>query len=164
MLNSHSPWWRGTRGEWYVAVQVLLIAFVFLGPRTVRSLPSWPAPLTPASIVVGVALVVAGAGLLVAGLLRLGPNLTPLPYPKDEATLVRTGPYGLVRHPMYGGGIVLALGWALVVRGWLTLVYAAVLVCFLQFKVAREERWLAEKFPDYRDYQQRVKKLIPFLY
>ena len=164
MLNAHSPWWRGTCGEWYVAAQVLLIALVFFGPRTADSLPAWPAALAQASIVAGVALVVAGVSLLVAGLLRLGPNLTPLPYPKDEATLVRTGPYSLVRHPMYGGGIVLALGWALAVRGWLTLVYAAVLVCFLEFKVAREERWLAAKFPDYRDYQQRVKKLIPFLH
>jgi protein-S-isoprenylcysteine O-methyltransferase Ste14 len=164
MLNTQSPWWRGSRGEWYVAAQVLLIALVFLGPRTARSLPAWPAPLAQVSIVVGVTLVLAGASLLVAGLLRLGPNLTPVPYPKDKATLVQTGPYRLVRHPMYGGGIVLALGWALAVRGWLTLLYAAVLVGFLEIKVAREERWLTAKFPDYRDYQQRVKKLIPFIH
>jgi protein-S-isoprenylcysteine O-methyltransferase Ste14 len=65
---------------------------------------------------------------------------------------------------MYAGGIALAYGWALVVRGGLTLVYATVLLIFLELKSAREERWLAAKFPDYRDYQRRVRKLIPFIH
>jgi protein-S-isoprenylcysteine O-methyltransferase Ste14 len=116
------------------------------------------------SSVVGAALMLAGIGLLLTGLVRLGRRLTPLPYPKPDAILVQTGPYRLVRHPMYSGGIVLAFGWALVVRGWLTLVYAAILVAFLDFKSAREELWLAEKFPDYHEYRRRVRKLIPFLY
>jgi protein-S-isoprenylcysteine O-methyltransferase Ste14 len=106
----------------------------------------------------------AGAGLLLAGSLRLRSNLTPLPYPKPQATLVQTGPYRFVRHPMYAGGILLAFGWALVVRGWLTLVYAALLFVFLDVKSAREERWLADKFPDYLDYQRRVRKLVPFIH
>ena len=100
----------------------------------------------------------------VGGVLKLGPNLTPLPYPKPDATLVRTGPYRLVRHPMYAGGIALAFGWALFVRGSLTLGYAAVLLIFFDIKSAREERWLRDKFADYPDYQRRVRKLIPFIY
>jgi protein-S-isoprenylcysteine O-methyltransferase Ste14 len=116
------------------------------------------------SVIVGAAFMLAGSGLLVAGFLRLGSNLTPLPYPRPQAILVQTGPYRLVRHPMYVGGIVLAYGWALVVRGWLTLVYATVLFVFLDIKSTREERWLADKFPDYPDYQRRVRKLIPFIH
>jgi protein-S-isoprenylcysteine O-methyltransferase Ste14 len=111
-----------------------------------------------------VALLLAGAGLLLAALIRLGPNLTPLPHPKDQATLVQTGPYGLVRHPIYAGGILAAYGWGLVVHGWLTLVYATVLLIFLDLKAAREERWLTGKFPGYSDYQRRVRKLIPFIH
>ncbi|HQG32287.1 MAG TPA: isoprenylcysteine carboxylmethyltransferase family protein, partial [Deltaproteobacteria bacterium] len=102
--------------------------------------------------------------LLLAGLVRLGSNLTPLPFPKEDATLVQTGPYRLVRHPMYSGGIILAYGWALAAGGWLTLAYATVLLVFLDIKSAREEQWLAERFPDYSDYQRRVRKLIPFVY
>jgi len=64
----------------------------------------------------------------------------------------------------FSGGIVLAYGWALVVRGWLTLVYATVLFVFLDIKSECEERWLIDKFPDYSDYQRRVRKLIPFIY
>jgi protein-S-isoprenylcysteine O-methyltransferase Ste14 len=147
-----------------VAGQLVLIAVVFFGPRTLSGLPGWPAHLARISVIVGAALMFAGSGLLVAGLLRLGSNLTPLPYPKPHAILVQTGPYRLVRHPMYAGGIVLAYGWALVVRGWLTLVYATVLFVFLDIKSAREERWLNDKFPDYSDYQRRVRKLIPFIH
>ena len=158
------PWWRGARGEWYVVAQIALILVVFLGPRTVPGLPVWPAPLAGISVVAGAVIALAGFGLLLAGLFRLGPNLTPLPYPTSRATLIRTGPYRLVRHPMYAGGIALAFGWALFVRGWLTLAYAVVLLLFLEVKAIREERWLVDRFPDYPDYQRRVRKLIPFVH
>jgi len=162
--SADPPWWHGARGEWLVAAQLVLIALVFLGPRTLAGLPEWPAALARISIAVGAALMLAGACLLLAGLFALGTNLTPLPFPKPHATLVTTGPYRLVRHPMYAGGIVLAYGWALLARGWLTLVYATVLLIFLEIKSAREERWLVDTFPDYPDYQRRVRKLIPFIH
>jgi protein-S-isoprenylcysteine O-methyltransferase Ste14 len=77
--------------------------------------------------------------------------------------LVTTGPYGIVRHPIYSGGIGIAYGWALVAQGWLTLVYATLPFLFLEIKSAREERWLVEKFPDYESYRRKVPKLVPFL-
>jgi protein-S-isoprenylcysteine O-methyltransferase Ste14 len=157
-------WWRGKRGEWYVAVQLVLIAVVFLAPRTLPGLPPWPAPLERIGMFAGAALIVAGTSLFVAGLLTLGPNLTPLPHPKPNATLIQTGPYRLVRHPIYAGGLLLAYGWALMVQGWLTLVYATILLIFLDIKSTHEERWLAARFPDYPDYQRRVRKLIPFIH
>lgn len=160
----HSAWWRGTRGEWYVVVQVALILLVFVGPRTLRGLGAWPTPLRRVAIPAGVALALGGSALLLGGLFKLGSNLTPLPHPKPGSTLIQTGPYRLVRHPMYAGGIALAFGWALLVQGWLTLGYACVLLVFLDIKSAREERWLNDRFPDYRDYQRRVRKLIPFIH
>jgi protein-S-isoprenylcysteine O-methyltransferase Ste14 len=160
----HKPWWKGARGEWLVVAQVALIGLVFFGPRNVGERLARAFPLPEASRVAGGVLFALGGALLVAGLVRLGRGLTPLPYPKDDATLVQTGPFALVRHPMYGGGLVMALGWALYVQGWLTLAYVLALFIFLDAKSRREERWLAERFPDYADYQQRVRKLIPFLY
>ena len=162
--GSRTRWWQGTRGEWYLAGQLVLMALVFFGPRTLARLPAWPAPLARISVIVGAALMVGGGALLLAGLLRLGSNVSPLPRPRRHARLVQSGPFRLVRHPMYAGGIVLAYGWALAVHGWLTLIYATVLFVFLDMKSSREERWLTEKFPDYREYQRRVSKLIPFIY
>jgi len=164
MSGNRVPWWRGARGEWYVAIQLVLFALLLLGPRTWPGLPAWPASLARVSHIIGIALLLAGGGLSLAGSLWLGSNLTPLPFPKPHATLVQTGPYRIVRHPIYSGIIMLAYGWALQVQGWLTIGYATVLLIFLDIKAAREERWLVEKFADYPDYRRRVRKLLPFLY
>jgi protein-S-isoprenylcysteine O-methyltransferase Ste14 len=163
MTDRRQPWWKGSRGEWLVVLQVALMALVFFGPR---ALGGWTAelPFPRACRMLGPVLMLAGGALLLAGLIRLGPGLTPLPYPKDNATLVDSGPYGLVRHPMYSGGIGLSIGWALLVCSWLTLAYVVVVFVFLDQKSRREETWLSGRFPGYRDYQRRVRRLIPFLY
>jgi len=158
------PWWAGARGEWLVVAQLLWIALVFVGPRTIGGQPAWPFPFPQACRVVGGVLMAAGGALLFAGLVRLGRDLTPLPYPKDGSELVQTGPFALVRHPMYSGGLALALGWALLVQGWLTLGYVAGLFVVLDVKSRREEKWLVGRFPAYATYQRRVRRLIPFVY
>jgi protein-S-isoprenylcysteine O-methyltransferase Ste14 len=160
--GDRKPWWKGARGEWLVVVQVALIGLVLLGPRTLFGQPAWQFP--QACPIVGVVLMLLGAVLLFAGLVSLGSGLTPLPYPKEGANFIQTGPYSLVRHPMYCGGLIFSVGWALYVQGWLTLGYVAVMFVFLDMKSRREERWLAEKFPMYATYQRRVRKLIPFVY
>jgi protein-S-isoprenylcysteine O-methyltransferase Ste14 len=164
-LSHSAPWWKNTRGEWYVVTQGFLFALVALGPHTAPGLPEWTAPWARVASVVGLALMLAGGTLAVAGLLGLGrDNLTALPYPRDESTLVVTGPYRLVRNPIYSGLIFGAFGYALWVNGWLTLAYALLLFVFFDVKSRKEERWLTEKFPDYPAYQQRVRKLIPWVY
>jgi protein-S-isoprenylcysteine O-methyltransferase Ste14 len=146
-------------------VQGLLFALVVLGPRSVKGLPSWSSPVAAIASAVGAVLMLAGGALAIAGLLGLGrDNLTALPYPRDESTLVVSGPYRLVRNPIYSGLIFAAFGYALWVNGWLTLGYAATLFIFFDIKSRKEERWLAEKFPDYPAYQARVHKLIPWVY
>jgi protein-S-isoprenylcysteine O-methyltransferase Ste14 len=158
---SGKPWWKGVRGEWYVVAQFALFALVAIGPR------SWDAvrlPGTRAGYVTGVALLLTGLALSTAGALWLGRNLTPLPHPKNEGTSVEKGPFRVVRHPIYSGIVITAFGWALVVRGPLTLVYALALFLFFDVKSIREERWLSRRFAGYAAYQKRVRKLIPFVY
>ncbi len=157
-------WWQGRRGEGYVVGQTVLLALVVFGPRTWAGWPGWSAPFTALAAIGGGALLLAGIVFSVGGMLALGTNLTPLPYPKQGATLVETGLYRLVRHPIYCGVICLALGWGLWVRGWLTLAYALALFVLLDRKSHREEEWLLAKFPGYAAYRQRVRKLIPFIY
>jgi protein-S-isoprenylcysteine O-methyltransferase Ste14 len=159
-----TPWWKGTHGEWYVVGQIALIVLVFFGPRNILQWPIWIPPLAWLGSIVGSTLLPAGILLLMVAIFRLGTNLTPVPYPKDEGTLIETGPYQLVRHPMYCGGILISFGWALLVHGWLTLGYAFIMLAFFDIKSRREEHWLKEKFPGYGEYQKRVRKLIPFIY
>ena len=164
MTGSRPPWWRGTRGEWYVVVQIVLFFLIGFGPRTRPGWPEWTFPPAALGRVVGIAFVVLGALLVASGILRLGRHLSPLPHPVPGAPFHRTGPYRLVRHPIYCGGIFLAFGWALWVRGWLTLLYAVLLFIFLDVKARREERWLRREFPGYTDYQATVRRLVPFIY
>ena len=100
MTNLGRPvWWKGQRGEWLAAGQAVLMALVFLGPRT---LSGDSAPLFRSGLprYAGAALVLGGSALLIAGIIRLGPGLTPLPFPKDDVPLVQSGPFAWVRHPM----------------------------------------------------------------
>lgn len=159
-----TPWWKGARGERLVVAQFVLIGLVFLGPRTLVGAPAWAFPFPRACLFVGGMLVAAGGVVMLAGARGLGSGLTALPYPKDGASLVQTGPFALVRHPIYSGLLAAAFGWALCVQGWLTLGFVFALFVLLDVKSRREERWLAARFPEYAAYQQRVRRLIPFVY
>lgn len=156
-------WWQGARGEWYVAGQFALIGLVLFGPRRFSFVDLAVMPSPRGRLIFGGVLVAAGLLLAVAAALRLGKNLTPLPYPRRSGMLVQSGAYRLVRHPIYGGLVLAAFGWALVVGSWLTLAYAALLLLLLDAKASREERWLDAKHPEYSEYRRRVRKLIPFL-
>ncbi len=156
--------WTGARGEWLVVAQVGLIGLVAFGPRTVNGFPDWPFPLARECGIAGAILVILGGTLFLSGLVTLGPALTPLPYPKDGATLVRAGPYRFVRHPIYAAILIVALGWALLVQGWLTLAYVGLLFLFFDAKARQEEKWLSERYPEYESYRRKVRKLVPFVY
>ncbi len=159
-----SPWWKGKRGEWYVAGQTLLIALVFLGPRTLRGWPPGELPLPRLRLAAGALLILLGCGLFLAGAARLGRNLAPLPSPKEDSTLVQTGAYAIVRHPLYASIILASFGWALMAGSYLTLGYAALLFVVFDFKARHEERLLGQKFPGYAGYRRRVRKFVPFIY
>lgn len=163
-MTVRTRWWRGNRGEWYVVIQAALFVLVILGPRTFPGLPAWPPGAQLPALLFGGALLLAGALLALWGAASLGRNLTPLPHPKDDARLVETGAYRLVRHPIYGGIILMAYGWGLLAQGFLTLAYATLVLIFLDLKSRREERWLVERFPGYDDYRKSVRKLIPYIY
>ncbi len=157
------PWWKSARGEWYFVLQLVLFVLVFLAPF-VPGQPAWPAPFGLVLRGVGLLVGLAGFGLAMAGLLGLGRNLSVLPHPKDDATLVEGGAYGLVRHPIYAGLIIGALGWALLTNSLAALAMAVILLVFFDVKSRREERQLIAKFPAYADYRRRVRKFFPLIY
>lgn len=149
----------GARGQGWVWIQFPLMALVVLvaalGPR-------WTAPLAFAAV----GLVVAAAGIVVvtrAGR-TLGKALTPMPKPIAEATLVTTGPYAVVRHPIYSAGLLVAAGIA-IAGSWLALVPVAALAVTWMLKASVEERFLRDRYGGYADYARRVRwRIVPGLY
>ena len=91
----------------------------------------------------------------------VGAALTPLPRPGDQAELIETGAFALVRHPIYGGLILAAFGWAVVQASIVAVTLAAVLAAFFRLKSAREEAWLETRFPGYPAYRARTPRFIP---
>lgn len=152
--------WVDRGGTWLLVQFPLVALAAILG----RVGPKLPAPLGRIAGPLGLGLIAVGAAFFAAGLATLGRNLTPFPRPKDRATLVQTGPYQVVRNPVYTSGILMSLGNALWHRRPLGLLGAAALLLFFDAKASREERWLEQRFSEYPAYRRRTPKLVPGLY
>lgn len=136
---------------------VAIVAIGILGP-------DWPDAARMAVTAIGWALGVAGTALLVAGVVSLGPSLTPYPKPSEGSTLQESGAYRLVRHPIYGGFVLLGIGWSLVLSP-LALLPTAFLGATFELKSRFEERLLEERYPGYAAYRTRVWwRLVPWVH
>lgn len=148
----------GRRGEgWVVAQSVAIVAIVAAGVAG----PAWPDPADAFLTVIGVAIGLAGVVLLGAGVAALGSSLSPFPLPPEGANLRDGGAYRLVRHPIYGGLLLLASGWSLN-SSPLALLATAILAVVFEFKARVEESMLTERFPEYPAYRARVRwRFVP---
>lgn len=82
-----------------------------------------------------------------------------------EQKVVSTGPYGLVRHPMYAGALIMLLGVPLALGSWWGLFTLVPITLMLVWRLLDEEKFLAECLPGYSDYRDRVKyRLAPFIW
>lgn len=145
-------------GVWVVAQNALTLAALVLAPlvRTERQ--------TVLELIVGCVLLGIGGWVGIAGVQALGRNRTPYPTPLENSTLVQHGIYGFVRHPLYTSLILASGGWALLWSSWLGLAAAGALTLLLYGKAIREEHWLRERYPEYREYERRVKRFLPGLW
>jgi len=108
--------------------------------------------------------VLVGLALAVWARLRLGRNWSPMPALKEAHQLVRAGPYGLVRHPIYAGMLLALAGTALAVGTPAALAGLAVMAGGLALRIRREEAFLLGRFGDaYRAYRADVPAVVPRL-
>src|SRR5450631_915954 len=82
-----------------------------------------------------------------------------------DQKVISTGPYALVRHPMYAGGLVLLLGMPLALGSWWGLLVLVVVMPALIWRLVDEEEFLARNLPGYVEYREKVRfRLIPLVW
>ena len=147
-----------------VGVQVFLLAWlVLMGLDAVHfrwsQMPGW--------------LQVAGAILLLVSFYLFFLTFRENPYASAAVrvqsergqTVVTTGPYRYVRHPMYAAGIPFAVGTALLLGSWYGLLMGLVFTIGLALRAVQEERVLQAGLPGYKEYMARVKyRFIPHVW
>lgn len=151
----------GPRGGGWVLLQGVLVTAVVVAGLLGSA---WPRPWRPGMETAAILVAVGGAALLAGGIGSLGNAFTPFPRPVSGASLRDRGLYAHVRHPIYGGVLLLGLGWAL----WsspIALVALGCLAAVFEGKRRREEAWLVRTYPGYAAYRGRVRRrFIPFLW
>jgi len=114
--------------------------------------------------VLGMVVLFLGLGFTVWARVHLGQYWSESVQIKADHKLIKTGPYKIVRHPVYTGVLVACLGTALVmgrINAWFAIVL--ILVSFLM-KIWKEEKFLIEEFSQtYLQYKKEIKALIPFI-
>jgi len=79
--------------------------------------------------------------------------------------VISTGPYALIRHPMYGGVLVMVIGTPLALGSWWGLAILAVALPGLIWRILDEEKLLERELPGYKEYEQKVRyRLVPYLW
>jgi protein-S-isoprenylcysteine O-methyltransferase Ste14 len=157
MKRGRVPWSRELRIR--AVVVVVAIVLVRLGAFRGHGLDT-----DPWRVGVGLVLFAPGLGFAVWARLHIGRNWgTPMTQ-KNEPELVTSGPYRLVRHPIYSGILAAGIGTA-VALSWAWLIGVALAGVYFLYSATIEERYLTEQFPDdYPAYRRSTKMLVPFVF
>jgi protein-S-isoprenylcysteine O-methyltransferase Ste14 len=158
---------RQTSGSRLLQIVLILIAYSLLFgpivPWDVLNLRVVPATL-PARIA-GYALLAAGMLFASWARLFLGGNWSASVTLKQDHTLVRSGPYRIVRHPIYTGLLVAMLGTAIAVGELRCFLGVALAAVAWKMKSITEEALMVQQFGDqYTRYRMEVKALVPYIW
>src|SRR5262245_15224808 len=149
---------------WFVATNLLFLAWLLVMPLdAVRfgwsAVPDW--------------LQVVGAGLMLISFwlffLTFRENAYLSPAVRIQAdrgqTVVSSGPYRVVRHPMYAAAAVFLVGTSLLLGSWLGLAVGLLIVVSAAARAVKEERVLRAELPGYEAYMARVRyRLVPYVW
>ncbi len=148
----------------HIALSALAFALVFSDKPRTGPLAWRFVPQAAAIHWAGFALTIAGCAFAVWGRLSLGGNWSATVTVKQDHSLVRSGPYAIVRHPIYSGGLLGLAGTALVLGEWRGILAVALAFIAWRRKSRLEETFMTRQFgADYARYQREVKALIPFV-
>lgn len=143
------------RDYFYVSVQLVLFVLYLFPPE------GWTFQLMAILQYFFLAGAFSGLMILLIAMAQLNTNLTPWPSPKTTGTLVRTGLYRYVRHPIYAGILLFAFCFAFYSGEWFRIGLSACLWSLFYFKSSYEEKLLVEKYPEYEEYRRMTGRFVP---
>jgi protein-S-isoprenylcysteine O-methyltransferase Ste14 len=147
-----------------ILISVIAAWFIFV-PIDVFRLKIFAAPVLGVSVV-GALIGLSGYCII---LLTIYQNKFAIPVVRDQAergqTLVDTGLYGLVRHPMYSGLLVMLAGTGMWLESYASVVTLIVVLAALVPRILIEEKMLKNNLPGYPNYMSTVRyRLVPFIW
>jgi protein-S-isoprenylcysteine O-methyltransferase Ste14 len=143
---------------------VMIIAIIFASYEP-HALVFHVIPNSQLTGVIGIILTIIGLGFSTWARLHLGKNWSSMVEVKVGHELIRTGPYRIVRNPMYTGFIIAFVGAVIAVGNLLAFVVLVIFSVSIVIKIKAEEKILLEKFgEDYLQYKRDVKaSIIPWV-
>ena len=145
----------------WIVVQGMGIGAVGMGRVDILTTPPTPAMFARGLIVL--ALMLCAVWLFDSSSRTMGRNWSLVARTRSDHSLVQTGPFALVRHPIYTGLIVGVVAMAVLQARPLAFVGAALFAFGFILKARLEERFLAGELPDYGDYRKQVRMIVPFV-
>ena len=94
---------------------------------------------------------------------QLNKNLTPFPTPKENGFLINTGLYKYVRHPIYSGIFLAAIGIAFYTSSYWQLVISFILLILFYYKSKYEESLLIETYKEYEEYKKVTRRFFKLI-
>lgn len=159
--RADQPWWDRAFLLGFIAFWFVWLGFMAWETQRAHwsHMPAWLE-------VVGGLLIVAGFG---ATLPVFAANSFAAPAIEVQSgrgqRVIDSGPYALVRHPMYAASALYLVGIPLMLGSWYGLIGAAVFLVGVSFRAVGEERKLARELPGYADYMTRVRwRLVPYVW
>ena len=121
--------------------------------------------VVPNWVVIVASVLFLTAYVLYAEVMRENAYLSRTIRVEEGQTVVDTGLYGIVRHPMYGATVMLFLMIPMILGSWYALIVFAVYPAVIVVRLKDEEKLLTKELPGYSAYKQKVKyRLIPFIW
>ncbi len=113
----------------------------------------------------GIAVMIAGFAFTAWARVVLGRNWSSTVTLKEDHELIQSGPYALVRHPIYTGLMIMFVGTAVAMGQWRGVVAIILVLASFLIKLRIEEKWMTELFgAKYNAYRKRVAMLIPWVW
>lgn len=113
---------------------------------------------------VTIAVQVAAVLLMVAARITFGRRSFHAAANPTAGGIVSTGPYAYLRHPIYAAAIYFVWAGALDHVSWINVGWAALLTVGAFMRMLLEERMLVERYPEYREYMTRTRRIVPFVF